>query len=220
MDGVKRYKQYCPVAHALDLVGDRWALLVVRELMLGPRRYTDLAEGLPGIGTNVLATRLRTLETAGLVQKTKLPPPAAVSVYELTDDGRALDDVLHSLARWGARTLPAPHAEDCWSLYAIHARFVPDVAADGVYEIRFEDGVVISLHVRDGELVTEKGSALQPTLVVETAPATLHELIYGSLTVRSVLADGRARIPVGTQGDLRRLAAMFAPVARDAAAAA
>ena len=106
MVGVKRYKQYCPVAHALDLVGDRWALLVVRELMLGPRRYTDLAEALPGIGTNVLATRLRTLETAGVVQKTKLPPPAAVSVYELTDDGRALDDVLHSLARWGAGRSP------------------------------------------------------------------------------------------------------------------
>ena len=220
MVGVKSYKQYCPVAHALDLVGDRWALLVVRELMLGPCRYTDLAEALPGIGTNVLATRLRTLETAGVVRKTKLPPPAAVSVYELTDDGRALDDVLRSLARWGTKTLPAPHPEDCWSLYAVHARFRPDAAADGVYEIRFEDGVVISLHVRDGELVTAKGSALQPTLVIETAPATLHELINGSLTVRSVLADGRARIPVGTQGDLRRLTAMFAPMARDTAAAA
>ena len=217
---MKSYKQYCPVAHALDLVGDRWALLVVRELMLGQRRYTDLAEALPGIGTNILATRLRTLETAGLVRKTKLPPPAAVSVYELTDDGRALDDVLHSLARWGARTLPAPHPEDCWSLYAVHARFRPDAAADGVYEIRFEGGAVVSLHVRDGELVTEKSSALQPTLIVEIAPAALHELIYGSLTVRSVLADARARIPVGTQADLRRLVAMFAPVARDAAAAA
>ena len=217
---MKRYKQYCPVAHALDLVGDRWALLVVRELMLGPRRYTDLAEALPGIGTNILATRLRTLETIGVVQKTKLAPPAAVSVYELTDDGRALDDVLHSLARWGARTLPAPHPDDCWSLYAVHARFRPDQAADGVYEIRFEDGVVVSLHVRDGELVTAKGGAKDPTLVVEIAPATLHELLNGSLSVRTVVADGRARLSVGSQADLRRLVAMFAPVERAAEAEA
>ena len=217
---MKSYKQYCPVAHALDLIGDRWALLVVRELMLGPRRYTDLAEALPGIGSNILAARLRSLEAAGVVRKTKLPRPAAVSVYELTEDGRALDDVLHSLARWGARTLPAPDPEDCWSLYAVHARFRPEAAADGVYEIRFGDGGVVSLDVRDGRLATEKGGAQQPTLVVEIAPATLHELIYGSLTVRSVLADDRARIPVGTQGDLRRLVAMFAPVERDAEAAA
>jgi DNA-binding HxlR family transcriptional regulator len=217
---VKSYKQYCPVAHALDLVGDRWALLVVRELMLGPRRYTDLAEALPGIGSNILATRLRSLESAGVVRKTKLPPPAAVSVYELTENGRALDDVLHALARWGARTLPAPDPEDCWSIYAVHARFRPELAVDGVYEIRFEEEAVVSLHVRDGQLATEKGSAAHPTLVVEIAPATLHELVYGSLSVRSVLADGRARIPVGSQADLRRLVAMFAPVEPGAAAEA
>ena len=88
---MKSYSQYCPVAHALDLVGERWALLIVRELMLGQRRYTDLAEALPKIGTNILAARLRDLEAAGIVRKAKLPPPAAVSVYELTDTGRALD---------------------------------------------------------------------------------------------------------------------------------
>src|SRR5258708_12243454 len=81
----KKYDQYCPVAHALDVVGDRWALLVVRELMQGPKRYTDLAEGLPGIGTNILAARLRDLEAAGVVTKKMLPPPAASRVYELTD---------------------------------------------------------------------------------------------------------------------------------------
>ena len=82
---MKSYSQYCPVAHALDLVGERWALLIVRELMLGQRRYTDLAEALPKIGTNILAARLRDLEAAGIVRKARLPPPAAVSVYELTD---------------------------------------------------------------------------------------------------------------------------------------
>ena len=122
---MKAYHQYCPVAHALDQVGDRWELLIVRELMLGQRRYTDLAEALPGIGSNILATRLRDLEEAGIVRKTKLPPPWAVTVYELTDRGRELDGVLRALASWGARTLGPPEAGDCWSMYAVHFRFRP-----------------------------------------------------------------------------------------------
>ena len=105
---MKRYGQYCPVAHSLDLVGERWSLLVVRELMEGPKRYTDLVEGLPGIGTNILASRLKDLEAGGIVQKTKLPPPAASTVYELTQCGNDLRPVLHELARWGARTLGPP----------------------------------------------------------------------------------------------------------------
>src|SRR5439155_12265331 len=108
----KRYGQYCPVAHALDAVGDRWALLVVRELMQGPKRYTDLADGLPGIGTNVLAARLRDLEADGVVTKKTLPPPAASRVYELTDYGLELKPVMRELALWGARSLGPPTAED------------------------------------------------------------------------------------------------------------
>jgi len=108
----KRYEQYCPVAHALDVVGDRWALLVVRELTQGPKRYTDLADGLPGIGTNILAARLRDLEAAGIVMKRTLPPPAASRVYELTDYGLELKPVMRELALWGARSLGPPTAED------------------------------------------------------------------------------------------------------------
>src|SRR6266540_2990664 len=106
----KRYEQYCPMAHALDLVGERWALLVVRELMHGPKRYTDLADSLPGIGTNILAGRLRDLEAAGVVAKRTLPPPAASRVYELTDYGRSLRPVMRELALWGARSLGPPTA--------------------------------------------------------------------------------------------------------------
>src|SRR6266853_1849162 len=106
----KHYDQYCPVAHALDAVGDRWALLVVRELLQGPKRYTDLAEGLPGIGTNILASRLRDLEAAGVVTKKMLPPPAASRVYELTDYGLELKPVMRELALWGARSLGPPTA--------------------------------------------------------------------------------------------------------------
>src|SRR6187397_1987477 len=96
----KNYEQYCPVAHALELVGERWSLLVVRELMRGPKRYTDLAESL-GIRTNILAARLRDLEACGVVTKRKLPPPAASRVYELTEYGHALKPVVRELALWG-----------------------------------------------------------------------------------------------------------------------
>jgi DNA-binding HxlR family transcriptional regulator len=126
---VKRYDdQYCPIACALGLVGERWTLLVVRELMRGPKRYTDLAEHLPGIGTNILAARLKELEAAGLVVKRKLPPPAPATVYELTPSGRALKPVLHALARFGARLLgpPPPDAlEPGWLLAALDLSLAP-----------------------------------------------------------------------------------------------
>jgi DNA-binding HxlR family transcriptional regulator len=104
----RHYDQYCPMAHALDLVGDRWALLIVRELMHGPRRYTDLVDRLHGIGTNILAARLRDLESNGVLTRRTLPPPAASKVYELTDYGRALRAAMRELALWGAQSLGPP----------------------------------------------------------------------------------------------------------------
>src|SRR5207248_11045214 len=106
------YDQYCPVAHALGVVGDRWALLVVRELMQGPKRYTDLADGLPGIGTNILAARLRHLEADGVVRKKILPRPAASRVYELTEYGLELKPVMREHALWGAPSPGPPTPED------------------------------------------------------------------------------------------------------------
>jgi DNA-binding HxlR family transcriptional regulator/putative sterol carrier protein len=217
---VKRYGQYCPVAHALDQIGDRWALLIVRELMLGQRRFTDLSDALPGIGSNILTARLRGLETSGIVSKKKLPPPWAVTVYELTEHGRALHAVLRSLADWGAESLGPPSPGDCWSMYAVHARFRPEAAVDGVYEIRFDEGETISLEVRGGELTAMKRAAERPTLAVGLAPETLHALIEGTLSVRAAATDGRARISAGSQKDLAQLVAMFAPARQAAAAAA
>jgi DNA-binding HxlR family transcriptional regulator len=217
---VKTYGQYCPVAHALDQVGDRWELLIVRELMLGQRRYTDLAEALPGIGSNILTSRLRDLESAGIVRKTKLPPPWAVTVYELTEHGRALDSVLRSLAQWGARSLGAPDPGDCWSMYAVHVRFRPEAAVDGVYEIRFVGGETISMHVEGGELVARKLSAENPTLVVEAPPEELHAVVQGVVPLYAAIADGRLRILVGTERELADLVAMFAPDEAGVASAA
>lgn len=216
--GMKAYHQYCPVAHALDQVGDRWELLIVRELMLGQRRYTDLAEALPGIGSNILASRLRDLEEAGIVRKTKLPPPWAVTVYELTGRGRELDGVLRALASWGARTLGPPEAGDCWSMYAVHARFRPEEAVDGTYEIRFVDGETISLQVTGGELVAMKLPADDPDLVVEAPPEELHKVISGAVSAQTAVSEGRVELLTGSAAELARLAAMFAPYG-DASAA-
>src|SRR5215208_1271548 len=111
--GEKRsYGQYCTVARALDVVGERWTLLLVRELSTGPKRFKDLLEGLPGIGTNLLASRLKMLEGEGIVRRATLPPPAGSSVYELTGLGRELEPVIVALSRWGARLLDAPHEGD------------------------------------------------------------------------------------------------------------
>ena len=106
--GMKRYGQRCPAAIALDVVGERWTPLIVRELMLGPKRFTDLADGLPGIGTNVLTTRLAGLQEHGVVEKRTLPRPTPVAVYTLTEAGRALAPVLTRAARLGPALRPGP----------------------------------------------------------------------------------------------------------------
>src|SRR5919108_1109967 len=101
----RSYHQYCAVARALDLIGDRWTLLLIRDLLLGPKRYKDLLEGLPGIGTNLLAHRLREMEEYGLVERATLPPPSGVAVYQLTPTGEGLAPALSAIGRWGAQYL-------------------------------------------------------------------------------------------------------------------
>jgi DNA-binding HxlR family transcriptional regulator len=108
----RSYDQYCPVARALDVVGERWTLLIVRELLAGPRRYTDLHADLPGVSTDVLANRLKEMEREALVTRRRLPPPAAAYVYELTDRGRELLPVLDALAIWGGPALGEPRPTD------------------------------------------------------------------------------------------------------------
>src|SRR5438876_4577276 len=162
--GMKNFDQYCPVAHALSLVGERWSLLIVRELLQGPKRYTDLTNGLPGIGTNILAARLRDLEAAGVVQKRTLPPPAASTVYELTEYGAGLKEALYALARWGARTIgpPAPGDElyPEWGMNALPALFNAEEAR-GLTETYalVVDGDAFSARVVDGSLEAMMGAA-------------------------------------------------------------
>lgn len=162
---VKRYEQYCPMAHALDLVGDRWALLVIRELMHGPKRYTDLVDCLPGIGTNILAGRLRDLEGHGVVTRRTLPPPAASKVYELTDYGRELKPAMRELALWGARSLGPPTDKDelfeGWLSNAMDIVMAP-LAPPGRFE--FRAGPEIAALV-NGEVVA--GPIDDPDVLVE-----------------------------------------------------
>jgi DNA-binding HxlR family transcriptional regulator len=162
----KRYDQYCPIAHALGLVGERWALLIVRELLQGPKRYTDLAANLPGIGTNILAARLRDLEGCGLVAKRRLPPPAASQVYELTPYGLGLKPVMRELALWGLRSLGAPpQGEELvpgWLANALDTVFAP-VAPAGRFEFRVDRELV---SIVDGDV--RPGAIEEPDVVVET----------------------------------------------------
>jgi DNA-binding HxlR family transcriptional regulator len=206
----KPFAQYCPIAHALSLVGDRWALLVVRELLRGPRRYTDLVGGLPGIGTNVLATRLRDLEAGGIVHKRKLPPPAASTVYELTEYGADLEEVIHAMARWGARTLGLPRREDDldpdWGVYALRALFYPE-RAQGLTEtyVLRVDGDAFTARIVDGRLKSELGAAADSDLELETDMPTFFALASGDFPAEQAIAEGR----VAFDGDPETVARCF-----------
>jgi len=176
MRGVSKcYDQYCPVAHALDVVGERWSLLIVRELLHGPMRYTDLAGRLPGCGTNILAARLKMLEEWGVVTKRKLPPPAASQVYDLTPYGAALKPVMRELALWGLSSLGPPTKEDDlfpgWLVNAVDTMF-STVAPMGSIEFRI-GGEVASLV--DGR--PRAGSVEDPDVVVEGEAEGLYSLL-------------------------------------------
>jgi DNA-binding HxlR family transcriptional regulator len=210
---MKRYDQFCPIAHALSLVGERWALLVVRELLTGPKRYTDLVHGLPGIGTNILAARLRDLEEAGVVQKRKLPPPAASTVYELTPYGAELNESIYALARWGARTLGPPKPEDelepDWGLNAIPALFNAERARDLEETWVLAVGEdVFTARIAQGCVQALPGSVEDADAVIKLDMETFYWLVVGELDPEEALASGRATID-GDPAALERFVDVF-----------
>jgi DNA-binding HxlR family transcriptional regulator len=206
---VRSYNQYCAVAKALDVVGDRWTLLIVRELTLrGGCRYTDLQHGLPGIATNLLGARLKELEQQGLLYRESAPPPVATTLYHLTDAGRELEPVLAALGRWGTRFMPEPTGEEefrsHWLAFPV-SQFLEDGEPGGppaTIEIRTGDQPAV-IEVGGGEVTTHLGTAPSPDLVLEGDPPPILGLLSGMLS----LADAR-QLGLQTTGStsvLRRL---------------
>jgi DNA-binding HxlR family transcriptional regulator len=193
---MRSYGQYCSVAKALDVVGDRWTLLVVRELLLqGPCRYTDLKNGLPGIATNLLADRLRQLEDAGLIRREMAPPPVATTLFHLTDEGVGLEPVLDALGLWGARFMTSPNEDDQfrshWFSFPV-ALFLRDrdpVGPDVSIELRATDRPVV-IEVVGGVVHTRLGSAPNPDLILTGTPPAILGLLSGHMTLDEATALG------------------------------
>lgn len=210
----RSYSQYCAVARGLDIVGNRWMLLIVRDLLLGPMRFKDLLSGLPGIGTNLLATRLRELGEAGLVERAVLPPPAGSAVYQLTEAGRSLEPVIFAVGRWGARFLGQPRTSDALMprpyFVAIRARFRAERAAEVTETYGFRIGELsFEVRVKDGQCTTTSGGAVDPDAVMVMDVETLNALLLEGLSPRTAMTDGRVEI-TGDQGSLDRFVELFA----------
>ena len=179
----RTYGDGCGVARALDAVGERWALLVVRELLLGPKRFGDLRRGLPGASQNVLAQRLKELEAAAVVARRRLGPPAGARVYELTEEGAALEPVLLALGAWGRHRPPpgdAPLSVDAFAL-ALRTTFDPTAAGDlrAAIELRVEDDA-LALAVAGGAIAISRGPAPDPDAIVTADLPALRELAFGA----------------------------------------
>lgn len=197
----RTYDDGCAAAHALDLVGERWALLVVRELLLGPKRFTDLRAGLPHASPNVLAQRLRGLEEAGIARRRRLPPPAASRVYELTDWGEELEPVIIRLGRWGARSPSKPDDAPLGvdSLILSFRTMFDPAAAEGLeasYELRLEEDR-FRARVSGGSFEVERGNSGRPDAIIEADSATLAKLVYEGRPLAEALSSGDMKV----QGD-------------------
>ena len=190
-----RYQQYCALARALDVAGDRWTLLIVREVMPGPRRFSDLLDGLPGVSRNLLTQRLRDLERDGVVTRRELPPPAARQVYDLTDDGRDLAAAIGPLIAWGARRVSERQPTDTfhprWPAVAMSV-LADRGAATGVRETyQFViDRWAFHFVVDDGAVNVSDGWADDPAVTWTTDEDTWSQIVSGTLTASAAVASG------------------------------
>jgi DNA-binding HxlR family transcriptional regulator len=222
----RTYGDRCGIARALDLVGERWALLVVRELLLGPKRFTDLRAGLPNLTPDVLSQRLRDLERTGVLRRAKLPPPAASQVYELTDWGRQLEPVVLALGAWGSRAaFPPGDARLGVDSAVLALKTLFDSAAAGKVDEEFELRLGedrFRARVAGGALDVARGVPEAPTAIIETDPATLSRVLWHGRRLAAALRAVDVRID-GDVGAARRFLALFPapePAAPEPAAAA
>jgi DNA-binding HxlR family transcriptional regulator len=203
---MRTYGDMCGIARALDVVGERWALLVVRELLLGPKRFTDLRAGLPNVGPDVLSQRLRELEAAGVLRRRTLAPPAASRVYELTDRGRALEPVLLALGEWGSAA-PVPPGNPPLGVDStiIALRTLFDAGAAGDLDATFElrlAGQAFRAYVAGGELDIERGEAPDPDATIVSDPWPLGGILWQGYALDDAERAGDASV----EGDRRAVA--------------
>jgi DNA-binding HxlR family transcriptional regulator/putative sterol carrier protein len=208
----REYGQFCGLAHALDVVGGRWSLLIVRDLLNGPKRFKDLEDGLPGIPTNVLSSRLKELETSGVVRRHLLPRPAKGVGYELTDYGRELEAPLVALGLWGARSLGQPPEGDPISVdglaLALRGAFRPGEATGltRTYELEL-DGHPLRISV-DGGTVSIVSAPGPSDVRLATSAEVLVALLFGQLRVDDALAAGQLSV-TGSKTEARRFFKLF-----------
>jgi DNA-binding HxlR family transcriptional regulator len=211
---VRSYRQYCAVAKALDAVGDRWVLLIVRELLTsGPSRYTDLLKGLPGIATNLLADRLRDMESAGIVHREEAPPPVATTLFHLTGRGHALRPLLEELGRWGAPLMGVPQPGNVfrshWLVFPFDAYLVDKSPSDPpiAIEIRTGDEPMV-VETVEGKVRTRRGTSEKPDAVLTGRPGLVLGLLSGRLDMAE--AKNRGLEFSGSQKALRRVVGAWA----------
>jgi DNA-binding HxlR family transcriptional regulator len=213
---VRHYGQHCALAKTLDLVGDRWTLLIVRELSIRPCRYTDLRDGLPGIATNLLADRLKTLEAAGIVASETAPPPVATTLYRLDQRGRELMPAIAALARWGAPLMAERAPEDAfrprWLVPAIRAMYGTVDAGDlGTFTVLLDlDAEPVTLSVADGHVEADLGAVAEPDLRVTGVTDAAFQLLTGADGLDDLVASGA----LDTEGDPRARDALRTLVSR------
>ncbi|MEU1012739.1 winged helix-turn-helix transcriptional regulator [Streptomyces sp. NPDC005890] len=191
----RSYDQYCSAARALDLVGDRWTLLIVRELLAGPRRYTDLHADLPGVSTDVLASRLKDMERDGLATRRRLPPPGAVYVYELTGRGRALLPVLQALGTWGEGELGGRRPTDAVRAHWFALPLLRALDGEGLVEVRLEEGE-FHLHVgaEDGPVYGDGPAPGEADARLVMDAATCEAIARGETALSEAVRDGRVTV--------------------------
>ena len=208
----REYGQYCGVTRALERVGERWGLLIVRDLLVGPRRFTDLRRGIPKIPTNILTARLKQLEEAGVIRRRLLPRPEGSVVYELTAYGAELEDVVLALGRWGSKSLGDPQPNEIVTaeslVMALRTIFHPRAARslNAGYELRLGD-IVLHARVGDGRLEAAPGPLPDADLVIESGPG-IRALMAGEITPAQALKTGLVRLK-GNRGLFARFADIF-----------
>jgi DNA-binding HxlR family transcriptional regulator len=195
---MKTYGDACGIARALDILGERWALMTVRELLLGPKRFTDLRAGLPHASPNILSMRLRDLEAHGIVRKRRLPPPAASQVYELTERGHEIAPVLDALGTWGSRLpLPGPDATMSFDAHILSFRtvFRPDLAGDLEARIQFWFGDrPFRATVSGAQLEIVAGELEHPDATIHSDHGTALAVAHGRASLADAERDGTLRI--------------------------